>query len=91
MSNDNGYTVRNGIIQNFGKFEGEPLSTPYFYDMMLNGEGDVIELQKSDYELFDNIPVNKTHAFVIVSEQGFVSVDFVNEDELEQFESNSYL
>jgi hypothetical protein len=34
------YTVRNGVIQSPGKFEGEPMHVPYFYDGMLEGWGD---------------------------------------------------
>ncbi len=30
------------VITNLSKFEGEPLSTPYFYGIMLDGEGSKI-------------------------------------------------
>ena len=30
-----------GIIRNPGKFEGEMLYAPYFYDLIMNGDGDV--------------------------------------------------
>ena len=34
------YHVENGIIQSPGKFEGEMLYAPYFYDHWLNGGSD---------------------------------------------------
>lgn len=35
------YTVNaQGVITSPGKFEGEMLYAPYFYDMLLNGDGD---------------------------------------------------
>lgn len=35
------YTVgENGIIKTLGKFEGEMLYAPYFYDRVLDGEGE---------------------------------------------------
>lgn len=41
------YRVENGIIRSPGKFEGEPIYVPYFWDMYLIGfsdedDGDVI-------------------------------------------------
>lgn len=34
------YTVENGKIKSLGKFEGEKIYTPYFYDLLLNGDGE---------------------------------------------------
>ena len=39
IENDYG-PISNGTIRMPGKFEGEPVYAPYFYDMMLNGETD---------------------------------------------------
>lgn len=36
-----------GVITSLGKFEGEMLYAPYFYDMLLNGDGD---------PMYDDIP-----------------------------------
>jgi len=33
------YTVENGKIKSLGKFEGEKIYAPYFYNLMLCGEG----------------------------------------------------
>lgn len=37
------YRVQNGLIRNPGKFEGEPLYVPYFYDFYLEGGGEAEE------------------------------------------------
>ena len=33
------YVVENGIIRSCGKFEGEKITTLYFYTLYMNGEG----------------------------------------------------
>ena len=68
-------TDKNGIIRNPGKFEGETLATPYFYDIMLNGEGHVIELSAEDHTIFD---IESKYNFVVVLESvsGFVSLAY---------------
>lgn len=75
------FTVKNGVIQNQGKFEGEPLSTPFYYDLMLNGEGEFIDIEASDRVQFPNIPDDKDIAYVTEDEQGFVTIVFLESDE----------
>lgn len=40
----------NGIIRSLGKFEGEMLYAPYFYDVLLDGHGDYVYDQDGDDE-----------------------------------------
>jgi len=75
------FKVKNGIIQNPGKFEGEPLSTPFYYDLMLNGEGEFIDIEPSDRVQFPNIPDNKAIAYVTETDQGFVTIEFLDADD----------
>ena len=79
----NEFTVKNGLIQNPGKFENEPLSTPFYYDLMLNGEGEFIDIEPSDRVQFPNIPDDKTIAYVTEDDQGFVTIEFLNAEEEE--------
>ena len=41
------YTVCNGEIMSKGKFDGEPVWAPYFWDLALHGEAD-IETENGD-------------------------------------------
>ena len=36
------FDIKDGIIQNPGKFEGEPIHTVYYYELMMDGEGEDI-------------------------------------------------
>jgi len=81
------FNVKNGIIQNHGKFEGEPLSTPFYYYLMLNGEGEFIDIEPSDRVQFPNIPDDKDIAYVTEDEQGFVGIEFLDADEAEESEN----
>ena len=38
------------MIKEPGRFEGEPTYAPYFYDLMLNGDGEDIQGEGSDDE-----------------------------------------
>jgi hypothetical protein len=80
------FTVKNGIIQSPGKFENEPLSTPFYYDLMLNGEGEFITIEPSDRFHFSNIPDDKNIAYVTEDSQGFASVEFLNMEDQEEIE-----
>lgn len=41
-----------GFITNPGKFEGEPIFIPYFWEWVLNGEGESIEVDGVEYDRF---------------------------------------
>jgi len=84
------FTVKNGIIQNTGKFEGEPLSTSFYYDLMLNGEGEFITIEPSDRIQFSNIPKDSNIAFVTEDEQGFANIEFLNYENINEFEEEDF-
>lgn len=74
------------VICSPGKFEGEPVWAPYFYEAMLNGESDPVngvdyfELTAEDKAEFPEL----ADSFGIAleeSEQGFVHVDDMPEAE----------
>jgi len=72
------YTVENGIIQDPGKFEGEPLWSPYFYDLYLNGCADYdgddelwFDIDDEDLAQFPEL-VGYTRVILREDEQGFV-------------------
>jgi len=68
-------TNRYGIITDSGKFEGETLATPFYYDLMLDGEGEVIEVQPSDRWAFD-LEDSDNFVLVCVSNDGFVTLQW---------------
>ena len=69
------FDVKNGIITNPGKFEGETLATPFYYEIMLDGEGDIIEIEVSERAGFD---IDDKYNFVVVCESsdGFASLEW---------------
>jgi len=80
-----------GIITNPCKFEGESLATPFYYDLMLDGEGDIIEIESSDRSAFD---IEDRYNFVLVleSNDGFISLAYFEDRESAQKESdNQYI
>jgi len=84
----NEYTVKDGIIQDCGKFEGEPIHTVYFYDLVMDGAQDdtiydeyddaidVFDLTREDYEMFPEL-VGYKQIQIAESEQGFVHCYYV--------------
>lgn len=57
------YKIENGIIKNPGKFESEPIWTPYFYDLFSKGwtdddiENNIVSfnLNKDDFKEFPEL------------------------------------
>lgn len=70
-----GYTVKNGIIQNLGKFEREPIETVYFYDCMLNGDGAVMKISQAEKEAFE-LTISDNWVYVHEDSQGFVTLEY---------------
>ena len=71
------YTVENGIIQDPGRFEGEPIYVPYFVDFYMNGDpGDydgevnVYDIEPEDIRQFPELEPFKSIS-IWVSDQGF--------------------
>ena len=64
------FNVVNGIIQNPGKFEGSPDWTPYYWDLVMNGEGEDIYDCPEDYDddLDDKSELHHTE-FTVDSEE----------------------
>lgn len=84
-------TNKNGIIQNPGKFEGETLATPFYYDIMLDGEGCIIEIEPSDRLAFD-IDDKYNYVYVAESNDGFVSLVWCEtREQAEQEDDGNYL
>jgi hypothetical protein len=84
------YTVVDGIIRDPGKFEGEPLFAPDFYESVLDGCGEDLSFSEDgcgesavllQIEPNDRIefPELGTALYVLVTEneQGFVSVSLI--------------
>jgi hypothetical protein len=75
------YTIENGVIRNPGKFEGEPIYAPYFWDALLNGFADsdddgvaVFDIEASDIEQFPEL-ANVERIALYESDQGFVYLE----------------
>ena len=84
----NEYEVRNGIIVSPGKFEGEPIHTVYFYDLVMDScqddtiydeyddTIDVFNLTPERHEMFPEL-VGYKQIQIAESEQGFVHCYYV--------------
>ena len=83
------YTFKNGIIKNPGKFEGESIMTPYFYEASLNGDGETISLYQFEKDFF-KIDSKFKYVKILESDSGFVTLDFLTEEEYysQEFESD---
>ena len=73
---ENEYTIENGIIKNLGKFEGQTLAAPYYYDVMMETGGEVFEISEDDRIIFPEIDKTMSHVIVLIDGIGFVSVEF---------------
>lgn len=85
-----------GIITTSGKFEGEPLWAPYFYEFASDGEelsfegsGDyisLIEISEEDRREFPELPGGK-YIYLVESMGGFVYVSCISEKAAEELRS----
>lgn len=85
-----------GLITDPGRFEGEPLFAPYFYDQVLSGWGepldwadssttDVVYVEPHDCIEFPELRDNKVVAVhVTVADTGFVSCEQLTQEELDE-------
>ena len=79
LINDYNLTInQDGYILNPGKFEGERLTTIYFYDAFLNGDGEYIDdavqefqITKEDIAIFPELAGYKTFTLGFL-DNGFV-------------------
>jgi hypothetical protein len=74
------YTVdASGVIRNPGKFEGEMIYVPYFWDLYLDGSADSdngkvlgFKITPEDRIMFPELPKRKRTIRLAESDQGFV-------------------
>jgi len=70
------------IVKQPGKFESEPAYTPYFYDLMLDGDGEDVSKENdspiirfglcdADVRMFPEL-AGFTHLELIISDSGFI-------------------
>lgn len=78
MNKTNEYEVENGIIRSPGKFEGEPVYAPYFWDAYLNGMADdddgselLFYVSDEDRKLFPDLH-DVSHVYLRETSDGFV-------------------
>ena len=76
------YETRNGIIVSPGKFEGEPIYAPYFWDMDLQGLADeyvldvaIFYIQPEDRENFPEIDPFLELVEIWSDDNGFVHIN----------------
>ena len=77
-------------IKEPGKFENEHVSTPFFWDLALNDDGDIwddngtlmtrIRIESSDRETFPDIPEQAVYIVIYELDNGFVRMDFENSE-----------
>lgn len=72
-----GYEIENNIITSPGKFEGEYIATPYFYECYMDGDGEDninsidFEISEAEKTVFPVLCSSETFSLVI-SDNGFV-------------------
>ena len=88
------YTVKSGIIRSPGKFEGEPLYAPYFWDLVLEGTGEVysvtpfeecdeswrVEIDDEDRREFPELLQTAKYIRLWVDDNGFVYTKLMKGD-----------
>lgn len=82
-----------GTIQSPGRFEGEAIYAPHFYDATLDGCAEelsymedgcgeyaaLVEIDDDDRREFPEIPASMTHVLVMQSDLGFVGVGLLDD------------
>lgn len=73
------YKIQNGIIMSPGKFEGEPIYAPYFWDLVMDGgadetedDGDIFRISAEDRREFPEIDRDTTTIRIWEDGNGFV-------------------
>lgn len=86
------YKVEHGLITSPGKFENEPLYAPYYYDLLLNGNGEEelidpdysdetatsFDISPEDIEQFPEL-LGYSELILFISDVGFVFTNLVRE------------
>lgn len=77
------YNWKNDLVSDLGRFERESLATLYFYDCMLNGDGDILEISDIEREVL-GLSLEDNYCLITTSESGFVFADYYQtEDQAE--------
>ena len=91
------YDVENDIIYTPGMFESEFIWSPYWYELTMMGDGEVIdegvtllEITDEDRDEWPELDGDSTHIAVAVSDQGFVSIHELDEEEAEDVAENGW-
>lgn len=91
------YDVEDDIISTPGLFEGDYIWAPYWYEMMMLGEGDpiddgveLLEVVDDDRSEWPELDGDTTHVAVAINEQGFVSIHELDADEAEDVAENGW-
>lgn len=59
------FTTKDGIIQDLGKFEGEPIWVPYFYDLFAAGEGEDVYSEDAEWSEDGDSPEPESTMFIV--------------------------
>jgi hypothetical protein len=84
------YIIKHNIIISPGKFESEPRYAPYFYDLLLNGEGEEelidpdysdetatsFSISQEDIEQFPEL-LEYSEIILFISDSGFVYTNVI--------------
>lgn len=75
-----GYSFRNGIIKDLGKFQGETIATLFYYDCYLNGGETIFETSAEERKTFG---LSERDKFVYLDESndGYVSLVYFKTQE----------
>jgi hypothetical protein len=70
------------LVKHPGKFEDEPVYTPYFYDVIMNGDGNYITkniiqipINEDDIKIFPELQ-GKKYIFISWDDNGFIYHSF---------------
>lgn len=79
-----------GHIVSLGKFQGQPVEALYWYDAMMNGDGEMIQEYTvfeadADEQQFFGMPKDERFVFLYESNDGFVSISHADIEEYNRF------
>jgi len=91
------YKVKMGFIASPGKFEGEPVYAPYFYDISLYDCVEmynedcfsevIIKIKPEDREMFPEITAVAEYVSVQENGDGFVKIQLLTEQDFEKIQA----
>ena len=69
------------MVRQPGKFEGQEPWAPYFYEQMLNGDGEYLN---DSMQLMEILPEGKDYVLLYLSNDGFVDAKALSSKEAEE-------